>query len=377
MTKKTKEDTPPKSTSKSKHATKPVHDIVAPKRKKAVPPAIVTSTTKQRYRRLAVGRLAALLIIVAAALAYQLYTMHPQAVKPPQKHTLHTQKAHRQPKPKVTSQPSQAAQALTPLTQCEHGTIDIFVAHQDDDLLFMNPDLSDAIMAGKCIRTVYLTAGNDGRDQSYWLNREIGVEAAYAAMANTENAWQQQPVTIHNHLVSVASLNGRPNISLVFVRLPDGNTKGQGFSANYYASLEKLSTERIERITTVDEQASYSYENIQALIANVLQTDKPDTIFSLTPSGPTSEGDHSDHRLVGQLVRSVRNIVTPETPINQYVGYPSGERPSNLTPEQTDAKEKIFLEYARNDPVICRAAIDCSGRSTYGRYISRVYRVTR
>ena len=36
------------------------------------------------------------------------------------------------------------------------------VAHEDDDLLFMNPDLEHAIDAGSCVRTIYVTAGDAG-----------------------------------------------------------------------------------------------------------------------------------------------------------------------------------------------------------------------
>ena len=31
------------------------------------------------------------------------------------------------------------------------------VAHTDDDLLFINPDIQDDIDAGKCVQTLYIT----------------------------------------------------------------------------------------------------------------------------------------------------------------------------------------------------------------------------
>ncbi|WP_041709460.1 PIG-L family deacetylase [Advenella kashmirensis] len=65
-------------------------------------------------------------------------------------------------------------------TQC-HGRRDqIFVAHEDDDLLFMNPDIFDTIRAGGCIQVVYLTAGERGEGVGYMSQRENGVRAAYA-----------------------------------------------------------------------------------------------------------------------------------------------------------------------------------------------------
>ncbi len=36
------------------------------------------------------------------------------------------------------------------------------VAHQDDSLLFLSPDLLHDIQAGDCVTTVYVTAGDGG-----------------------------------------------------------------------------------------------------------------------------------------------------------------------------------------------------------------------
>ena len=38
---------------------------------------------------------------------------------------------------------------------CPQGTTLNIVAHQDDDLLFLSPDLLHNIQAGRCVRTVY------------------------------------------------------------------------------------------------------------------------------------------------------------------------------------------------------------------------------
>jgi hypothetical protein len=44
---------------------------------------------------------------------------------------------------------------------CTQRSLDV-VAHEDDDLLFMNPDIQHDIRAGVCVTTVFLTAGDDG-----------------------------------------------------------------------------------------------------------------------------------------------------------------------------------------------------------------------
>ena len=65
------------------------------------------------------------------------------------------------------------------------------VAHEDDDLLFLSPDLLHAIQAGRSVRTVFLTAGDAGNDTAYWTGREAGMQAAYAQMCGVANTWTQ------------------------------------------------------------------------------------------------------------------------------------------------------------------------------------------
>lgn len=55
---------------------------------------------------------------------------------------------------------------------CPQGAVFNVVAHQDDDLLFLSPDLLHDVQANRCVRTVFVTAGDAGRDATYWGGRE-------------------------------------------------------------------------------------------------------------------------------------------------------------------------------------------------------------
>src|SRR5205814_1739110 len=71
---------------------------------------------------------------------------------------------------------------------CPAGASMQIVAHPDDDLLFQSPDVLHDIQAGKCVRTVYVTAGERGDPNTLdW--REHGVEDAYANMAGVSSSW--------------------------------------------------------------------------------------------------------------------------------------------------------------------------------------------
>ncbi len=71
------------------------------------------------------------------------------------------------------------------------GSILNIVAHEDDDLLFLSPDLLHAIQSGRTVRTIIVTAGDAGDGASYWQSRESGSMAAYAQMSGVANSWTQ------------------------------------------------------------------------------------------------------------------------------------------------------------------------------------------
>ena len=79
------------------------------------------------------------------------------------------------------------------------------VAHQDDDILFMNPDILNTVyIAGHRQVTVYITAGNIGLadnspgfnlgpDPQYPLNREEGAIAGYSKLLQLADAKKKNP----------------------------------------------------------------------------------------------------------------------------------------------------------------------------------------
>ena len=144
---------------------------------------------------------------------------------------------------------------------CTAPPIMTFVAHEDDDLLFISPDLLQTVRSapfGACARTVFLTAGDAGVGQGYAATRESGSRAAYANMAGVGNAWTQSDAGIAGHPMPVFTLNGSPNVSLIFMRLPDGNGTGDGFPAQGGQSLQKLWNGSINFIQPINGTPSYT-----------------------------------------------------------------------------------------------------------------------
>ncbi|GAA1296260.1 PIG-L family deacetylase [Saccharothrix xinjiangensis] len=121
------------------------------------------------------------------------------------------------------------------------------VAHPDDDILFMNPDLANSITADRPNTTVYLTSGEATRPvgsgrpddppfdecssrgdldrEDYARCRQLGIRAAYAHMADVADEWTEELVEADvgdtSFTVEVHSLDERPDIMLVFLNLPE------------------------------------------------------------------------------------------------------------------------------------------------------------
>jgi len=70
------------------------------------------------------------------------------------------------------------------------------VAHQDDDILFMNPDILKSVVAGHRQVTVYITAGNigiAGDQHAYSLTREAGAIAGYQKLLQLADTIRLDP----------------------------------------------------------------------------------------------------------------------------------------------------------------------------------------
>jgi GlcNAc-PI de-N-acetylase len=147
------------------------------------------------------------------------------------------------------------------------------LAHEDDDILFMNPDMANEIADGVTTISVYLTAGQscgvgncslpptDGEcpadympdktppttclypgdsappliltREEFAAARQGGIRAAYAQMAGVPNIWTRTLIQPDgNYTVELFTLLSAPRIHLVFMDLPDG---GDTIAPNNYA----------------------------------------------------------------------------------------------------------------------------------------------
>lgn len=269
--------------------------------------------------------------------------------------------------------------ANLPYTACRTPTIMNVVAHQDDDLLFMNPDLLHSIRAGDCIRTVYVTAGDAGSDTFYWLSREQGSEAAYAHMLGLPDRWVQRTVKLASHeYATITSPIGNPGISLIFLHLPDGNLDGQGFRASHFESLQRLAAGGISTVHAVDGQSYYSYDQLAGALADLMFAYGPTELRTQATYLSAKAPDHSDHMAVSRLAQAAYETYSGQRgssdtiPLIRYIGYPIQTFPSNVEGNNLVEKEAAFFAYARYDRGVCANMRKCE-RMSYGAYLDRQY----
>ncbi len=234
------------------------------------------------------------------------------------------------------------------------------VAHADDWQLFMQPNVyNDLIEPGIKVVFVITTAGDAGFEKTYWAAREEGSKSSLrfclAPLARiVESSGTKE---FNHHIINYWSGN---NASCYFLRLPDGNLDGNGFTLYHYQSLSKFRSGQINTITSVDSSATYnSWSNFYNTIQTIIQLESQDlsdiSINYLNPDIRINPKDHIDHITTGQAVQEMAIIQGLRQAL--FSGYSISNVFNNLQPADLFWKAGMFAAYEK-------AVYDISGYST-------------
>ena len=253
------------------------------------------------------------------------------------------------------------------------------VAHEDDTLLFQNPALLQDIQSGLCVRTVFLTAGDDGQPQSYWATREQGAEAAYAQLAGASNSWTASTLMANGHQIQLETLAAKPGVSIAFMRLPDGGyPAGLGNPVYGNQSLMQLwnsgngATPAKSSITAVDGSNTYGYQDLISTLASLMTSFQPQLIATQNFTGTFNDGDHNDHVATAYFARAAQKLYTMPHQLVGYEGYETSSRPVNLSGTLLESKRSAFYLYSGYDVNGCSSASACVG-TEYTNWLTRQY----
>ncbi|WP_375383827.1 PIG-L deacetylase family protein [uncultured Microbacterium sp.] len=259
-------------------------------------------------------------------------------------------------------------------------TIAMFWAHYDDDLVFANPTLLQALADGHRAHTFFFTGSDAGKGVSEYADgRERGIRAAYDTMRGGSGAWSDETVVLSSGLtVTVTRPDGDDRISLSFLRLPDGGLRGGGYAVTGWHSLPKLLSGELPAIRTIDDEQSVTLEQLRSTVAELVALHDPTIVIANYPGFEDVDGDdHPDHQTVGRVVASVVEAgVIPAEKVRYAIGYPGARRPANIDPILLDRKLTAFAAYGANDPVVAREAVrDYLGVRGFGEWLQREYLV--
>jgi LmbE family N-acetylglucosaminyl deacetylase len=253
-----------------------------------------------------------------------------------------------------------------------------FVAHEDDDLLFISPDVLHAVQSapfGACTRTVFVTAGDAGAGLANGTVRENGSRAAYAQMAGVANMWTQSDAGIAGHPIAVFTLNGSPNVSLAFMRLPDGNVDGSGFPAQGNESLQKLWNGVIgSMMHPINGAPPYTRASLISTLTALMVSFQPALIRTMDYVGTFGDGDHSDHHASAFFTRSAHLLYPTAHTLTGYKGYQSVNQPANVAGADLTGKQNAFFIYSTFDSAGCTSVAACAG-TAYAPWLVRQYTV--
>lgn len=252
-------------------------------------------------------------------------------------------------------------------------------AHYDDDLLFLDAPLAQAIHAGERVCTVYLTGGDAGRGAAYEAGRERGIMAAYDQIRDTDGAWSSTPVRLSTGAqIDVWSPEDDDRITLVFFRLPDGSLAGTGFPATGEVSLPKLAGGLIRDLPDIDGRYRLDWHGLIASIQELIADFAPASFYTHVPGTAhrLSKGDHPDHSTTGTAAHQAwRQAGVAGSTIAFAVGYQDAAYPANVAGDALARKVDVFRAYAEDDAVTaaCRDVPSCLKVPRFGSWLQREY----
>ena len=254
-------------------------------------------------------------------------------------------------------------------------------AHADDWQLFMSSRIiSDMTVANTKMVFITLTGGDGSAGAGsygtsgipFYLSRENGsvYSSKFAADLTTGSAPLDNPTVSAVTITTTSPVGSHTvwkytykNTVNYFLRLPDGNGAGEGFSANHLQSLQKLKSGAITAINVVGNTSNnplsgpplltYTWSQLTATIRKIINDEKVTGTQSWIHAAHTITGaqtayntnDHSDHRyssLAGQeAVASGMGWVG----VNGFMDYNSSSQGANLsTTQHTNAAILFGLE---------------------------------
>ncbi|GAB7033189.1 PIG-L family deacetylase [Streptomyces sp. NPDC021749] len=284
------------------------------------------------------------------------------------------------------------------------------IAHPDDGLYFMNPDLEQAVRAGARSVTVCLTGGeSDGHNVSrharyadrvprdrpaFARARTNGLRAAHAEMAvgDPRAPWHLTAISLlPGFQAELHTLQAAPHQQLLFFELVEARAVWQARTISlrglWLGATPFLPTLRPAG-TPVRHQFLYRREQVVAALVAVLDRVRPTVVRTLDPNavhsrrrppaGPDHDPrlaglryyDHQDHTASAYFAQAALAVYRPRggrPPIvENYLGYEAGALPNDVDLKAARRKARLLSVYGWADHRRCGDPAGCGDRKVGG-----------
>ncbi|MGR6964402.1 hypothetical protein ACU610_08090 [Geodermatophilus sp. URMC 61] len=217
-------------------------------------------------------------------------------------------------------------------------------AHTDDALLFRGEGLfTDLHLQGVRTVQIVVTADDAGRTDGWWEAHEAAcIESMTGTLTPGTPTSARIPVNGHR-----IQRHTGPTWALYALRLPDGNTTGQGYESTGFRTLGKLQRGEIPSLPAIDGSTTYDgWDDLVTTLRRIVSSERG----SMRPWVNTADhdralnpGDHPDHYAVADAVREF--AATDDLDRLWWVSYDVRDRPANLSGYAYDIKWFPFRLY--------------------------------
>ncbi|MEU5051783.1 PIG-L family deacetylase [Streptomyces sp. NPDC021096] len=285
------------------------------------------------------------------------------------------------------------------------------MAHADDSLYFMNPELEQAIRSGAPAVTVCMTGGeSDGRNalsrspgyaqlpekRAEFVRARInGLREATAHMATGDwlSPWTVEKTTLlPGFEVELQTLKAAPQVQLIFMELVEARVmrapRKDSLRGLWLGATPGLTT-LVPAASPVERTFQYSRQQVVDSLTAVLERYQPTVVRTLDPNPthlpkqphyadtpPVLQGisthDHQDHTASAHFAQAAlaqywgRKHARP-TAVDSYVGYEVATLPNSLDAATTAHKVEILDIYGWADGRDCGDPAGCGDRKVGNR----------
>jgi len=205
----------------------------------------------------------------------------------------------------------------------EHADTMFFVAHSDDDMIFMQPELLDALQGGGSVATVYFVLGDP--DKGWWHAQDMlkASRTAYAGIVGSSSDWDCGYIAL-TFPVEHCRLRGR-EVSLIAVDLSDGRIPG-----DRRESLLHLVDGTITSMPLISPAGGVATrESVLDVASDLLTAITPAEVHALELAG-THGRDHSSHMFASSFLFWAAARFGYAGPMTWHRGYNVADEPVTL-----------------------------------------------